>query len=173
VNVTGRSVFFQLHFENPNEVSPFLYEDEISIVIYNKTFFKSWDQERTLEHDITVLNSTLPKQMEITEFSQNFEENVELGSDGVKTLMKAQLSMNAIFSRILGKLAVYVATLQIIHMMPMQRVGLPSLLKVFLSITIGIADFDVIDPDNSTKLLYNFVEVLTESEQAKFDELIP
>jgi len=69
LNVTGRSLFIQLHFIKPNEVSPFMYEDEISIVIFNKTYFKSWDQERTLEHEITVLNSTLLKQMEVTNFT--------------------------------------------------------------------------------------------------------
>ena len=48
--------------------------------------------------------------MEVTKFKVNFEGNVETGSDGVKTLMKANLSLNAIFSGLLGKLVIYVAT---------------------------------------------------------------
>jgi len=99
--------------------------------------------------------------MEVTKFKVNFEGNVETGSDGVKTLMKANLSLNAIFSGLLGKLVIYVATLQIIHMMPMQRVGLPSMLYTFLGITIGIADFDIFDPAYTTELHFDFDDVLT------------
>jgi len=58
-------------------------------------------------------------------------------------------------------------------MMPMQRVGLPPILIVFLSVTIGVADFDVFDPARTTELHIEFDYELTEAQQAKFDELIP
>ena len=48
-------------------------------------------------------------------------------------------------------------------MMPLQRVGLPPMLAEFLGITIGVADFDVLDPDWTTKRHYIFNEVLTEA----------
>lgn len=102
--------------------------------------------------------------MEVSSFTQKFEKNIDTGAKAVKSVMTIQLAINAIFSGMLGKLVIFVSALQIILMLPMQRVGLPAMVASFLKITISIAEFDVIDPEWTVDKFLEYDENLTDDQ---------
>lgn len=57
-------------------------------------------------------------------------------------------------SGILGQLVIWINSVQIMTLLPMLQVVLPALTVMFLKIIIDISEFDILDPDYTTDLVF-------------------
>ena len=138
-------------------ISELHYTDLLVVSLLDEPYFRS-KQNHILQPDSLILHGKLPMQLERNSFTESFEGNVETGADSLKGLFSFQLVLNLVLSGILGKMALWVNTLQIMTMMPLFMIGFPAISLIFLAAIVNVAEFDFLDPRWTTDLFMVYDE---------------
>jgi hypothetical protein len=148
---------FKIKFDFPLQISPLKTQDQLVLHIKDKVFFFiSETLQQDLDDKYCTLLTKVTRQMEDTDFTQNFKASSEKSSDGLKGMMFVSLGINLILSGGLSFLVGWVNSLQLIIHLPMLMILIPGNVSLFLSLILPIVQFDLIPPEYSYELFLEF-----------------
>ena len=114
--------------------------------------------------------------MENTQFNRDFQDSSAGAQDGMKSMMLISFLVNLIMSGAMGYMVAWINALQMILHLPMLLILIPANVAAFFSIILPVVQFDLLDPDWTTNLVFEFddepEEVFEESFGSKvFDQM--
>jgi hypothetical protein len=110
------------------------------------------------EESFILLKSFVKKQSPNNEFTRAFEKSTETTGEVLKGFISLTFILGLVLAPIIGRMFNWINTVQIITMIPMLRVVLPSLVVLTLSIVIDLTEFDILDADWTTSLIFVYEE---------------
>ena len=150
LNLTDDILTIQLKFISPIDISTQMEHDKLVVHIFaNSSLYLGL----TGEH---VLRKKIVPQLYDNQNTANMIKTAEGMSLGSRNLLILQFLLRAIFEGCEYFMVAFVKSLQLIVHLPILTVIFPSNVAKFFSILVPIATFDVLSPDWTTRLVFEF-----------------
>jgi hypothetical protein len=107
--------------------------------------------------------------MEDNDFNRGFKESAQDAKDGMKGMMVASFTINLVMSGAMSFMLTWINSLQMVLHLPMMLILIPPNVSSFFSLILPVVQFDLLDPEWTTELIFKFDENPEESFGDEFE----
>lgn len=148
----------KINFTNAIQISPNQDQDEIQINLTDVAMYLNSKSRIAFDKDFWILKSKLRRQLQDSATMRTFAASSEGAADSMKGVLIMSFVLNIVLSGVMSYMVSWLNSLQMIIHLPMLRYMFPANVSSLYSLIMPVVTFDIIDPEWSTMLLFEFDE---------------